>query len=273
VLSWRTFMRLEVIEGGGREIHLIPDWFRTPQQTRHRRPVWAMIAKELRLQQLTFVMAGVYVTGEVVRSILERGGYIRANEGLQDVMIPIYFGAIALVAGSLASAEERHHGMIEAQLLVPIGAHRQWAIKAGIAVTLAIVLGLGVPMLLATAGGAGPFRTWSHNGLWALVIVALTACGLYVSSLSTNAARALMLAGPLALGLHMLVVWFVDPQLPEVIIYGGGSGVVGLLIALSGVNHRQVDRSYRRTALQVSAVAALIAVGLPALTSVLRLFS
>lgn len=276
VLAWRTFMRLEAIEGAGRQIH-VPGWLGTTGRSRRTSPARALIAKELRLQQLTFVIAGFYMAGEILRSLLERGGYIRITEGFQEVMVPIYFGAVALVAGSLASAEERHHGTVEAQLLLPVSARKQWAFKAGITVMLAIVLGLGIPLLIASIVRPGLVtRMRPGDGLPVLVVVvALTACALYVSSLSSNAVRALTLAGPFALGLQILVVWTLTPNYATDGVVGAvGLVMAGLLMVFAGANHRRVDRSYPRAALQIAVAAALIVVGLPVLTAVtLRLIS
>ena len=58
--------------------------------------------------------------------------------------------AISLLAGSLASAEERQLGTLEWHALLPMSARTQWTVKAGMAVGVAVVLGLGLPALLSS---------------------------------------------------------------------------------------------------------------------------
>ena len=63
VAGWRMFMRLEVIEGHGAHVQL-PESLRlgsaaiaTPSAAP---PVWALVTKELRLQQITFVVGALF---------------------------------------------------------------------------------------------------------------------------------------------------------------------------------------------------------------------
>ena len=268
LLAWRTFMRLEAIEGSGRHLHL-PALFRRTDSARSGSPVWVLIKKELRIQQLTFVLAGFFAAGEVVRFILERGGFIEANRGVPEVLVPVYFGAIALVAGSVASAEETNYGTVEAQLLVPVKAAQQWAIKAAVAVLLALVLGLGVPLLLLYSLWSGDVGgSVVHVAPSAVVIGWLTACGLYASSLSTSSVRALMLAGPFALGLQLIAVFVMRApgQTTEAGIFTGVIAMAVLLIAMAGVNHLTADRAPKRALFQIAGTVALIVIAVPLLT-------
>ena len=60
VLGWRTFMRLEAIEGRGPDVRFSMAAGRlAPARTRH--PIWLLTKKELGLQQLTLAIAAIYV--------------------------------------------------------------------------------------------------------------------------------------------------------------------------------------------------------------------
>jgi hypothetical protein len=209
LLAWPIFRQLDALDGGGREIHL-PSWARM-RGVRRGHPVWVTIRKELRIQQLTFVMAGLFVAGETLRLLLTRTDVIGADDGVVEVLAPVYFGIMALVAGSLASAEERRYGVSEAQLLLPMSAARQWTIKVAVTLGVALLLGLGLPLMMfyglwdADLKHAIPVVVTSS-----LVITVLVSCGLYVSSLSSNAVRALVLAGPFTIGLQLLFAAALD---------------------------------------------------------------
>ena len=54
----------------------------------------------------------------------------------------LYGGSLAILIGSLASAEERQLGMLEWQTLLPSPAWQQWAVKVGVTFGLALLLGV-----------------------------------------------------------------------------------------------------------------------------------
>lgn len=280
VLAWRTFMRLEAIEGAGPAIHL-PRWFHRTARAGGSHPVWLLIGKELHLQQLTFVMAGLFVAGETVRSFLDTRGLVPQGGAVADALIPVYFGAVALVAGSLASAEERQFGMIESQQLLPMSGRQQWAIKASVAVLLALLLGLGVPAALIYARGSGDvLAVLSNAGPSALAITVLTVCGLYVSSLSSSGVRALALTFPFVAAAYILAV-SMAVAIPRVLqsfhaidalaFTLAGAGFTALLLWFAGANHRRTDRSVTRVVWQIGCAAAAIAIGLPLVSAILVL--
>ena len=72
---------------------------------------------------------------------------------------------------------------------------KQWIVKAGTAIGLAMLLAVALPaLLLSVSGGAIRINAW-----YACVILLLTAVSLYVSSLSTSGLRALLVSLPVSL--------------------------------------------------------------------------
>src|SRR3954471_1488690 len=84
VLSWRAFMRLEAADGGQRAVQL--PWRAeaaqkdTPRALSARNPVWLLVMKELHLQQLSFVIAGLYAVAFVGLSSMR--GIVEATQGV-----------------------------------------------------------------------------------------------------------------------------------------------------------------------------------------------
>ena len=75
------------------------------------------------------------------------GGGVRARAarpGLPEFPLAgvgILYGALlAVLIGSLASAEERQNGTLEWQLLLPMAAWKQWAVKVGTVLVLTALL-------------------------------------------------------------------------------------------------------------------------------------
>jgi len=193
--AWRAFQRLEAIDGRGLDVQW-PRWpaaKATPAAAGaapFRRPLWRLVQKELRLQQMSFVVAGMHVIGWSALSAFYR------NE--PDAPAPlavvgaIYAGSLALLIGSLASAEERRMGTLEWHAMLPVAARTQWVIKTGTVMVLAVLLSFVLPVLL-NASDSG-VRPW-HAG----AILLLAIGSLFVSSLSDSGLRALVLSAPLTI--------------------------------------------------------------------------
>ena len=66
----------------------------------------------------------------------------------------LYSSVLALLIGSIASAEERQLGTQEWQQLLPMASWKQWALKVGTAIGLSLLLGVALPavILLKTTG-------------------------------------------------------------------------------------------------------------------------
>ena len=94
-----------------------------------------------------------------------------------------------MLIGSSASAGERQMGTLEWQVLLPIAVWKQWAVKVGVVLGLAVVLALGLPMMLLYVGGVVRAATQMSVlvGRNAIAIVILIAAGSLYVSLSAEA--------------------------------------------------------------------------------------
>lgn len=274
VLAWRTFMRLEAIDGpAGKPLHL-PRWFRAARAARASHPLAMLVRKELRLQQLSFVIAGIFVAGWAALFARDYALGSPATEiaSVLEALSAVYLLAVGITAGAMASAEERQSGMLESQLLLPVSARAQWLVKAGVAVVVALLLGLLPPAAISAIAGPGNLRGMLPSPLVsAVLILVVTACSLYVSSISSSGIRALTLAFPFVVAAYLFAV-FVGRRLPllEMGILGTALAFACALLAFAGANHRRTDRSLTRVLIQLGTAAAIIAVGLPGLSELLR---
>ncbi len=274
LLLWRLFMRLEVIEGRGLEFHL-PAWLFKPRgHLAAARSVWQqLLGKELHLQQMTFVVSGLYVAAWLAVVLVGESLFPTRRAGYMAVATLLHAGAIPLLAGSLASAEERQLGTLGWQVLLPIAAWRQWAVKAAVVLVLSLGLALGVPAILYAlfASGPGPVRLgWPP----AAAIAAVATLSLYASSLSTNGVRAL-LASASAIGGVMLVAHITMDVMPGwmplawdlpnaawAVLYAASAAVFAWLLWLGMKNHGSAERGAKRALKQVAALGAVAVVAM-----------
>ncbi len=293
VMSWRMFMRLEAIDGGGPDVHL-PQWLRwgatpsigAPALTKRPR-VWLLVKKELRLQQMAFAVAGLYLLGWL--TLVSLRARVPAVDDVfsgltffYGALISFYGALISMLIGSLASAEERQLGTLEWQLLLPVAIWKQWAVKAGTAVGLALLLALGVPALLASINPALDLERFLQPQLAAGVAL-LTVGSLYVSSLSTSGLRALLVSLPALIGAALFLQFLAEypgsavfrglrgtvPVPPiqvslrvvtvlEPILTGG---LLALMLRFALTNHRSADRTADRVLKQLLWMAGCLTVG------------
>jgi preprotein translocase subunit SecG len=287
VVGWLMFRRLEVIEGHGADVQF-PESLRAGSKTaigmraRRDHPVWALVKKDLRLQQITFVVAGLFVCAWLGLAWVERTRPDSPTLPLISLTI-LYADILALLAGSLASAEERHLRTAEWQILMPMAAWRQWTIKVGVVYGLVLALGVAPPALL---GFVIPVREWFTPlmaGHVATILVLLTAGTLYLSSLCRSGVGALVLSFPCVVATVLFVqtigseLWraigrspaydapFLDSFGGFFLLIAVVGGFVALLLCLAFVNHRTSDRSVERIARQVASIAGYVATGLAVL--------
>jgi hypothetical protein len=185
----------------------------------------------------------------------------------------LHAGAIPLLAGSLASAEERQLGTLASQVLLPIAAWRQWAVKAAVVLVVSLGLAIGVPAILYAlfASGPGPVRL---GWLPAAAIAAVATLSLYASSLSTNGVRALLASaagiGGVVLVEHitmdvmpggMPLAWN-PPNAAWAVLYAAGAAVFASLLWLGMKNHGSAERGAKRVLKQVAALGAVAVVAM-----------
>jgi ABC-type transport system involved in multi-copper enzyme maturation permease subunit len=279
LLGWRMFMTLEAIDGAGTALNV--QGRQRQSRVRDGRPVAQLVKKELHIQQLTFVMVGIYLVAWAVLANARHQALELRDFPLSHLTM-FYAALLCLLIGSLASAEERQLGTLEWQTLLPVPRWRQWSIKVGVTMVLTLLLGVGVPLLLMRISPSLDDKSLTAEipGLALGLIVAVTV-SLYVSSVSTSGVRALVVAMPAALCLIAFVkviasvVLQVVPSLGPAGLYLFRTpmwfyqyfsvialAVVGMLLFVvlrfAGINHSLADRSVRRVGQQLAWVAGFV---------------
>jgi hypothetical protein len=291
VMGWRMFMRLEAIESRGDDLNL-PHWLRTTATTAARpltkhHPLWLLVTKELRLQQMTLVVAALFLLGWLVATWLSP-----VFPDLVDVVNALtvfYVLLMGMLIGSFASADERRLGTLEWQVLLPIAMSKQWAVKVGVACGLAMLLAIGLPVVLAHLSPVIDAQPLVGRGLMAVVLL-LTAGSLYVSTLCTSGLWALLASLPATIGAAMfasvalvpvrdasytgwswlfnvLAPYFVGrgnlvqrrvADVPDLLLI---AGFITLVLRFALANHRSADRPAGRVWKQVILMAAFATAG------------
>ncbi len=292
VLSWRMFTRLEAIDGRGQDVRL-PHWLipgssiaTAEQGLTRRNPVWLLVKKELRLQQLPLVLTALYVVESILvvwaaRVLDAKYGYLFASLAI------LHAGLLPLLIGSSASAGERQIDTLQSQLLLPMAALKQWAVKVAVVFGLTLGLAILLPASLAaitrwTSAGAVPLMQMD------LVIIAtllLSAGSLYVSSLCRSGLWALImsmpalvasalflqLSRPLGTAAYLAVRQFTATATPQYASmdfipssYLVTAGFIAIALRFAFINHRSADRPAKRVLMQVIVMAVFVAAGIAA---------
>jgi hypothetical protein len=254
VLGWWLFMRLESI-GGAPGIHL--NWStRTRRVVVPRHPLWQLLKKECRLQQMTFAVTALYVTACTVAAVWHLPGP-GPNVSFIGAATVVYALGVPALTGSLATAEERQLGTLAWQLQLPIPVWQQWAVKTVTTFSLSLLLSSGLPVLLVSV-------FWPSEGAFVvspIFPIVTTAVSMYASSVCATAVRAAVtsvVAVPLALRLILLVGLFRGHAGTFVLL----PAAVVLLLVFAFFNHRPEQPTVSRVARQTLSIAALVAVGL-----------
>ena len=300
--GWRMFVRLEAIDGRGAELHL-PRW---GPDREHAISVerdaavapaafWLLVKKEIRLQHMSFVVAGLGILAWVTISL--GGQATQARTIPLEALVVLYIGLLSVLIGSLASAEERQLGTAEWGLLLPMAAWQQWAVKAGVALGLACLLSLAV-QAAAWSLGSGSESIPDVARLWlrtTAVVLLVTSWSLYVSSLNASGVKAMIASVATLFGVVLLIqagawAWWsgllrffyyvqvssgVSPEASSAVLvrmhHGAGrawailtpivtaAGLIGILLWLGGVNHRSAERGPWRILQQAAVIAGFLA--------------
>lgn len=196
-LTWRTFERLEAIDGPGPATGL-PRWLRrradvAPALAAERRhPLWLLARKELNLQRMTAATAGLYGLGWLATVALT--SRVPDAPTILGVLTVFYVLVVPVLAGSLASAEERQHGTIEWQMLLPVSAATQWRVKIAVVWMLSLLLALGLPSVLLSLINPADHMASLARLPFILAVVAIATTSLYVSTLCDSSLRAALLS-------------------------------------------------------------------------------
>jgi hypothetical protein len=289
LLGWRRFRALEATDVAPPALHL-PRWLKGAQDARRRHPLRALAVKEVHLQQMALVIAGLHITGWAIVVPLQRYVPSMATFPVGAVLL-LYCLGLAIVIGALASAEERQHGTLDWQLLQPSPAWQQWMVKAGVSLGLALLLGVGLPVLLNQLTPVEGFRAVPMSADLTVLIVLLTASSIYISSLSSSGVRAMVLSVPIGMAVAYFMQmasgaqrWVtrqlagslmadivtgavapssVDPADVMILAARGFSLTLAPLLLWFGfVNHTSSERNARRICLQIAWIAFLIMTGI-----------
>lgn len=283
MLTWRTFVRLEVAGDRSSEFDLVPWSIARPTSTRTTvvgHPAFVLVRKELRLQQVTFGLGAFITTLWIAVSLTESLAPDRLPAGIRYVAAFVIGGLVSVLCGALASAEERQLGTADWQRLLPVTHRAQWAIKAGTALAVALLLAAALPAVLHAIAP----EPLMNEGFHPMAVVLLCVSALYVSSLSDSGIQATLATVPVmaaATGIAAVLFWpitavaapavqalaeWVTPLLDITQpawrwryypLNAGWVAGVGMVLVFAGANHRTADRSRSRVLRQCAWLVAL----------------
>ncbi len=189
-------------------------------------PLGVLVRKELQLQVIPWLMAGIQIA--LWGLWMTTGRRPEHPEG-PLLIAGMIGGLVLLVTGATCIAEERQLGTLAWQLTLPASAARQWAVKCGVTLVLALGVGVLLPLLLLTLGlgQAGlrdavawektPAFVYSAYGLGALLLVGF---GIHASSISRRPMEATGIAAAggfvhflIGVGTGSLVVGWLERRL------------------------------------------------------------
>jgi hypothetical protein len=293
VLGWRSFMRLEVIDGPVDHVNFAR-LFRagtsegSGTRMRRRAPTVLLLQKELHLQALAFAIAALFVLMSIVALWIGNGAENPEHRSIVTALTFLYTGLLSIVIGATASAGERQIGTVDSQVLQPISIASQWRIKIAVVYGLSLTLAWALPAAIAYIGHLELALRPSIAGPFIGLLLLITG-SVYVSSLSGGTLWALMISMPVAIAAatfyrfvwnrlgtatYRLVAPFARDVTPDYglgqvapfqIMHGMNVLIVAAFILLTlrfaRENHRSADRAPRRLWVQVIALAAFVTVG------------
>jgi hypothetical protein len=173
----------------------------TKISSRFRGPFATLLKKEFRLQQISFLLAGLFVLIAVAGFCLVKR-YPEVATGIVGGDIVTYVLILPLIAGAISVAEEKGWGIAEWHLTLPPSALKQWSAKMLAALSTSLVLGLLLPTALFLAGLALLGQLGARTSLppafailcWVLGQLLLTSVAVYAASFSNSTLRAILTA-------------------------------------------------------------------------------
>ena len=295
-LGYAKFKRLEAVDGPSRELSLsagLEAVFVRPltkASSRFRSPFATLLRKELRLQQTSFLLAGLFFLVAVAGACVVK--YRRElAEAIVGFDCMIYVVILPLIAGAVSVAEERGWGMAEWHLTLPPSALKQWSAIMLAALSTSLALGLLLPTALWLAvvplfnhpGAGDSLPPASEIPGWIFLQLLVTSAAVYAASFSKSTLRAILAAFAIiavGVGASALVSWgWADEAAPRLVLWTGRphmkpclvlpvlSGALGFMLCLiqwfAWSNFRRGEPSTLRLLVQFAVI--LLSVSLVAL--------
>jgi hypothetical protein len=230
---WLFFRAQDAGWSGG--IIALPEWKflaerdKTAEAVRTRKPIFALLKKEVQLQQGVLTgAAGLLVlhVGILVLRAVHQFRRDSAGEILTSIFWMLWL-VLPVIIGSFAVAEERKLGVMESQLCLPASRRVQFAIKTLLTLFMGVFLGGVMPMLLEYAGFAigarNPALSAEHPPsninllpflLGSMAISAwFTLVSFFASSLARNFLQAIGFAVATFVGIGMCVPLFTERRM------------------------------------------------------------
>jgi hypothetical protein len=210
LVYWRgyiAFKRLEAADFPARELGM-PAWLEaifvaplTKASARFRGPFATLLKKEFRMQQINFLVAGVFVLIAVTGLLLSMR-YIEVATGILLGDICTYVLVLPLIVGAISIAEEKGWGLAEWHLTLPPSSFRQWSVKMLAVLFTSLVLGFLLPSLvilvvdpvLNKTGTRGPLPPALALVCWVLGQWLVTSVAVYGASIARTTLQALLSA-------------------------------------------------------------------------------
>src|SRR5207247_2293166 len=244
-------------------------------------PIWHLVKKEMRLQTTAFATMGLFL---LIGFLLWMVHQFRPDLDSAYIDIPtfLYVGLVSLLIGAVASAEERQLGTAEWQILLPMAARTQWAVKVGTVLGLAVLLAAFLPAYLVHRVSWG--NEFKDGVLpqaipFAGFATALATMSLYISSVCNSGLKAMLISLPAAVGslaltgratekIHAALrsgeayvgatIW---TRLAEWVSLLLLAGLFALALRFAFVNHRSAERGASRICRQLGCLIAYAALG------------
>jgi len=159
-----------------------------------------LILKELRLQELSLVVAILFIVIEVL--IMTYVRLFQPPNGEDYFIFPLlmYVVILPVIVGGVAIAEENNLGVREWHLTLPISTFQQWAIKIAVVMTVSLTLGVVLPLIILRAGlwllpnlPAGNMPHYLPAIIYIGCHLLATALAFYASSISPSSLRGITL--------------------------------------------------------------------------------
>jgi hypothetical protein len=285
--GYRCFLRAEALDAGGGEIGLPPAVDALLRRAAlvgsgRGHPFLALFRKELRLQQVSFLFAVVFILVAVLTggAVLLRPENREWAEWVLGADFIIFLGLVPFLVGAVGFAEERAWGVSDWHLTLPISAFLQWSVKSALALALSVGFGVVLPIALVWAGTLILPGVKSENALppaegvvlWIMIQMVATSLAVHAGSLTNSTLKGMLLglAGACGIGILLkLSTWLASRVISPGVYYRASdpaemlcafsllAGLVGVLQWLAFRNFREPGVRPRTRIIQFLGIASL----------------